>query len=194
MTDNLKMKTQIKYILILLVIFLCGFNASAQWNAEKELEVTFSIPPIALLDIEPGINNAIYFSISPAIESGASPQIQDVSSETLWLNYSSALSAIHGSRKIVAQITGSDLPDGLKLNVEASSYRGSGKGNLGHSAGKITLSSQPQAIITDVGNCYTGDGKGNGHSLTFSIEVNDYSKITADDESAFTIVYTISDN
>lgn len=188
------MKIVIKSIVLFLGFHFWGLSAAAQWNAEKELEVSFTIPPIALLDIEPAINNAIYFSVSPSIESGASPQIQNVSNETLWLNYSSALSSIHGSRKIVAQITGGKLPDGFKLNVEAAQYRGNGKGTMGHSAGKVALTNQPQAIISEVGNCYTGDGEGNGHSLTFSIEVNDYSKISSDDETAFTILYTISDN
>jgi hypothetical protein len=34
----------------------------------------------------------------------------------------------------------------------------------------------------------------NGHLLTFSLEVSDYSKIHAVDETAFTVLYTITDN
>jgi hypothetical protein len=184
----------IKQSIFLFGLSILGLNANAQWNSEEELDVTFSIPAIALLDIEPSLNNTIYFSISAAIESGASPEIENTSNETLWLNYSSALESSFGSRTIVAQISGESLPDGITLNVQASQYTGSGKGECGQSAGKVALSNQPQNIITNVRNCYTGDGEGNGHSLTFSIEVDDYSQISLADDTNFTILYTISDN
>uniref|UniRef100_UPI0032176F27 hypothetical protein n=1 Tax=uncultured Draconibacterium sp. TaxID=1573823 RepID=UPI0032176F27 len=185
---------------ILRVIFLFLFggyffvqDAKAQWNSDGELEVNFRIPPIALLDIEPGINNTISFSVSTAIESGESLKIENASNETLWLNYSSALENNWGSRIIIAQIVGESLPEGITLNVEASQYRGNGEGQLGQPTGKVALSKQPRTILNGVGNCFTGDGIGNGHSLTFSIEVEDYSKISSVGES-LTILYTISDN
>ncbi|HKI87647.1 MAG TPA: hypothetical protein VKA38_01380, partial [Draconibacterium sp.] len=83
---------------------------------------------------------------------------------------------------------------GISLYLEASQYTGSGDGKLGHPAGKINLTNQPQPIITGLGSCYTGDGINNGHSLSFSMEISDYSKIHAVDETKFTIMYTITDN
>ncbi|MCY1720290.1 hypothetical protein OU798_08040 [Prolixibacteraceae bacterium Z1-6] len=189
------MGTILKRLLLLLIgvnVFATG--AKAQLNTGGELEVNFLIPPIALLDIEPGINNTIYFSVSSAIESGASPQIENTNNESLWLNYSSALEGNLGSRIIIAQIAGENLPEGITLNVEASQYSGVGDGQFGQPTGKVALSTQPRTILTGVGNCFTGDGVGNGHSLTFSIEVEDYSKISSVGESSFTILYTISDN
>lgn len=188
------MKPAIKYILLFFGVFVfLTNNVFAQWE-EGELNVSFSLPPVALVDIEPDANNSIHFTVLPAAESGASPQIKRTTDQTLWLNYSSALANPQNTRSIVAEITGGGLPEGISLNVEASRHEGMGSGQLGQSAGKVSLSSHPRAIITNVGNCFTGDGENNGHQLTFSIEVSDYSKITAASESSFTILYTLSDN
>lgn len=189
------MKSALKYILLFLsASIIYAEKASAQWE-EGELNVSFSIPPVALVDIEPAINNSIHFTIVPSTESGASPQIRETSTgEALWINYSCALQNAQNTRSIVAEITGGVLPDGVSLNVEAAGYEGSGNGQMGQPTGKVSLSNQPQAIITNVGNCFTGDGQNNGHLLTFSIEVLDYAKISTADEASFTILYTLSDN
>ncbi len=178
-----------------LSVLLCllSVQVHAQLNTEKEVDINFSIPPVALLDIEPDINNSIHFSISPATESGKSLQFENTSSTTLWLNYSSALPAGNASRSIVAQVAGGTLPEGLTLHIQAANYVGNGAGKLGKPAGKIALTGQARVLLSDVGNCYTGDGAGQGHALTFALELDDYSKISSIDESTFTIVYTISD-
>lgn len=168
-------------------------EALSQWE-EGEINVSFSLPPVALIDIEPDVDNSIHFTISPATESGASPQVIESSNQTLWINYSSAVANPQNTRSIVAEISGGGLPDGVSLNVEASRYQGVGDGQFGQPAGKVALANQPKAIITDVGNCFTGDGENNGHLLTFSIEVSDYSQISAANETSFTILYTLSDN
>lgn len=183
----------IKGIVILCALFLYN-EAFSQWE-EGELNVSFSLPPVALIDIEPDVDNSIHFTISPATESGASPQVIESSNQPLWINYSSALANPQNTRSIVAEITGGGLPNGVSLNVEASKHQGAGgDGQFGQPAGKVALSNQPRAIITNVGNCYTGDGENNGHLLTFSIEVSDYSQISAASETSFTILYTLSDN
>lgn len=188
------MKSDIKYIFLFLGAFVFVINSAfAQWE-EGELNVSFSLPPAALVDIEPDASNSIHFTVLPAAESGASPQIQPTTDQTLWLNYSSALVNPQNTRSIMAEITGGSLPEGVSLNVEALRHEGTGGGQFGQPAGKVSLSSQPKAIITNVGNCFTGDGVNNGHKLTFSIEVSDYSKISAASETSFTILYTLSDN
>lgn len=196
MKGNYYMKKPIikSIFLFATLLIFCVPQAFAQWE-EGELNVSISIPPVALIDIEPAIENSIHFSIVPSAESGASPQVRKTSSgESLWINYSSALQNAQSRRSIVAEISEGILPEGISLNVEASGFRGKGKGQLGHPTGKVSLTNQPQAIITGVGNCFTGDGQNNGHLLTFSIEVSDYAKISTADEVAFTILYTLSDN
>ena len=173
------------------VIFFPDYSFSQSDSYEKT--VSFSIPPIALLDVEPEINNSVIFSVSPSTESGSSPQIQQIAGEALWINYSSALEGQQISRSVVAQISSGMISGGFVLKVEASEYQGSGSGQLGNSTGEISLTDQPQAVITDVGNCFTGNGQNNGHLLNYSIEVSDFSEFSAD-EFYFTILYTISDN
>jgi hypothetical protein len=189
----MKMNKYFKTVIAVLCLLFVYNEALSQWE-EGEINVGFSLPPVALVDIEPDVNNSIHFTILPAAESGASPQVKRTTDQKLWLNYSSALANPQNTRSIVAEITGGGLPEGVSLNVEASRHQGMGDGQFGKSAGKVVLGNQPKVIITNVGNCFTGDGESNGHQLTFSIEVSDYSKISAANESSFTILYTLSDN
>ena len=127
------------------------------------------------------------------MESGELPVLQQ-SSDNLWINYSSSLASGQNSRSIVAEISQGALPEGITLYLKASNYSGTGGGNYGHSAGKVSLSSQPKPIITNIGNCFTGDGINNGHLLAFSIEISDYTKIVSVENSSIVVLYTITDN
>ncbi len=188
------MKTQKLYILCFIFFFSLVSNlAFSQWE-EGQISVHLSIPEIALVDIEPEANNSIDFTIIPSAESGSSSQMHKSTNESLWINYSSALANPQNTRKIVAEISQGVLPKGILLFLQASQYSGVGDGKLGHSTGKIELTNQPKPIITNIGSCYTGDGINNGHLLTFSIEITNYSKVYAMEESDFNILYTITDN
>jgi len=184
---------KLKKIYILLLLLLTSGFAYSQWG-ETQINVRLSLPQIALVDIESGLNNNIHFTISPSIESGNSATIQQSSGQSLWINYSSSLSPLQNSRSIIAEVSQGIFPDGIILYIEASDYSGFGEGQLGQTAGKINLTSQSKPIIANLGNCFTGDGINNGHQLNFSLEINDYSKIHAIEETDFTILYTITDN
>lgn len=187
------MKTaKIKWALLVAWVFLSN-AAFPQWE-ESQINVFFSIPEIALIDIESLSTNDVKFTVVPTSESGGNPEIMETSNKTLWINYSSALSNSNSTRSIVAEISQGQLPEGILMFLEASEYFGAGDGQVGHPAEKIDLTNQPRPIITEIGSCYTGDGVNNGHLLTFSLEVSDYSKIHAVDETAFTVLYTITDN
>lgn len=183
---------KLKWTLILGLVFL-SHTVFSQWE-ESQINVFLSIPEIALIDIESLSTNDVKFMVVPTGESGENPEIMETSNKTLWINYSSALSNSNSTRSIVAEISQGQLPDGILMFLEASEYSGAGGGQVGHPAEKIDLSNQPRPIITEIGSCYTGDGVNNGHLLTFSLEVSDYSRIHAVDESAFTVLYTITDN
>lgn len=178
-------------VTVILLMFISN-KAFPQWE-EGRINVIFSVPEIALIDIESNSTGYIHFTVTSTGISGEIPRIAESTGEQLWINYSSAMSQPNRSRTIVAEIL-QPLPDGLSMFLEASAYQGTGKGRLGTTSGKINLSRQPQPIISGMGNCYTGDGINNGHSLAFSIEITDYEKIKARNESEFTVVYTITDN
>ncbi len=181
-----------KTTFIFAILVLIANPVFSQFD-EEQLSVYFSLPEVALIDIEPGFNNDVNFEITPATASGGSPTFQQSSSD-LWINYSSSLSGSATSRSIVAEISQGNIPEGITLFLEASNYSGSGGGNRGHSAGKIALSVQPKPIISGIGNCFTGDGINNGHSLTFSINISDYTKVVSVANSNILVLYTITDN
>lgn len=188
------MKTQKIFILCFIFFFSLISNlAFSQWE-EEQVNVHFSIPEVALVDIEPGTDNGIDFTIVPSAESGNSPEATESTDKSLWINYSSALSNSRNTRKIFAEISSGKLPKGMSIYLQASPYSGLGGGKLGRSTGKIKLTKRARAIITNIGSCYTGDGINNGHLLTFSIKITNYSKLYATEESDINILYTITDN
>jgi hypothetical protein len=169
------------------------FIAFGQWES-GQVSVFFSLPEVALVDIEPGGDNRIQFTILPGTESGSAPTVENSSDNSLWLNYSSALPSSQNSRSITAEVSQGGVPKGIKLFLTASEFSGSGDGQRGSSAGRIELSNQQRPIISGIGNCYTGDGTGSGHQLTFSLEISDYTEIETAGENNFIVLYTLTDN
>lgn len=188
------MKTILKKIIILAFLFFSvNSYVYSQWES-GQINVHLSLPEVTLVDIEPALDNSINFTVSPALKGGESPVIQETANQTLWLNYTSALSDGRNSRSINAEISQGTLPEGISLYLEASSYAGTGAGQLGTPTGKIELSGTPGPLISNIGSCFTGDGINNGHQLTFSIQISDYSKIYASDNLNYVVLYTITDN
>lgn len=186
-------KINLKLSGAIFLFMLISGTISAQWRS-AELNVNFALPEIALIDIEPGINNDVHFTVNPAVEPGSAPVVSESKGTKLWINYSSSLSSTRNSRSIVAEISQGTVPSGVTISLTASGASGTGKGQRGQSTGKVQLSGQPKPIISNIGNCFTGNGVNNGHLLTFSIEIQDYSKVFAAQNSNFLVVYTITDN
>ena len=90
-------------------------------------------------------------------------------------------------------MTGHRLPEGLKLALEAKPYSGNGKGRFGRPGAKIFLSQTPQALITNIGASYTGDGPFNGHNLAYTLELDDASKVASVRSMILEIVFTITE-
>jgi hypothetical protein len=176
--------------LLLITSSLCAFP---QWE-NGQMPVYISLPVVAMVDIEPGFDNRIHFTLVPHAESGNQPGIAEHANETLWINYSSALPAGQNSRSITAEISQGFVPSGFRIYLEAAAYTGNGDGQHGSPAGRIELSDQPISVITGIGNGFTGNGAGKGHSLAFSLEISDYSMLSASEESNFVVLYTLTDN
>lgn len=188
------MKTHfIKQIKVIIILMFFSLNTFAQWGT-GELNISFTLPEIALIDIEPGVNNDINFVVNQATESGDSPSIEQTTNSELWINYSSSLRTEQNSRKIMAEISQGTVPNGIRVFLQASSYAGAGGGQLGNPAGRVRLATSPKPIISNIGNAFTGDGINNGHRLTFSLDISNYSKIVSNDNASFTVLYTITEN
>jgi len=177
---------------VFLLFVISGNNLYAQDSGSRN--INFSIPEIALVDIEPvGMSN-ISLTLNPDTESGLPVVATSAVNNNLWINYTSSYASGGATRKINANISSGTAPAGVSLNLSASAYSGTGLGTKGTSAGTITLSASPQAIITGIGRCYTGDGQNNGHRLTYSLSIADYAKLNYDASSTIQIVFTIADN
>lgn len=168
----------------ILAMGLCAF-------AQPSQPVSVGIPEVAQIDIEPN-NSGITLSLTPPSEAGNTAS--NNSNNSKWLNYTSAIEPGGPSRQVLAQITSGTLPDGLELTIEANGYSGVGQGSFGASTSTISLSTTPQAIVTNIGRSFTGNGVSNGHQLNYELVIDDFGALDADDSQIITVTFTMVDN
>jgi len=172
--------------------FFLSFMANVSGQTVINRSASITIPSLALVDIEPN-SNTINLSYSNPSEAGSPMDVSGAVDNTKWLNYSSS-NAISVTRAITVQISSGTIGSGLNLNLVASAYSGSGNGvSFATSAGSKVLSGTPQIILTGLSSCFTGNGSGNGHLLTFSLTVSNYGNIKFANSSALVITYTMVD-
>jgi hypothetical protein len=157
------------------------------------LKVT--IPEVAIVDIESSGSKDIELVAVAPTEAG-DPMTFTATNNTLWLNYSSIVPGPNNAnkrRKITVEM--SALVPGIDVKLAVGAYTGAGLGNKGTGvAGPTTLTTAAQDAVTDIGSCYTVDGVGNGHQLTYSFDIagTNYGDIFAQDHEV-TVTYTITD-
>lgn len=100
-----------------------------------------------------------------------------IADESQWLNYTVLLEPSGPSSYISVSIAAGSIPEGLELYVEASRYRGFGRGKMGIPTGRIRLSHQPKILLDNIGTTYSGSGKNEGHQITFFFKITDYAKL-----------------
>lgn len=176
------------------VLLTISFHVFAQDTNEASHSVTVNIPELALLDLEGGTS----VTLTPTVpsEAGDAFDFSTSANSNVWLNYSSIV-ATGKTRSVTAAITSGSIPAGLVLKLTAAGYAGTGgDGTMGTSAGQITLSGTAQDIITGIESCYTGDGPGNGHQLTYRLELSspdDYYRLV-EGSTTLTVTYTLSED
>lgn len=84
-----------------------------------------------------------------------------------WINYSSIVN-FGTSNTIYASLGDGNVPAEISIKLKVGKDVWAGAGQTGQPTEPITLSSFPQPIITNIGSCYTGQGEGKGHELTYS--------------------------
>jgi len=174
-------------------ITLLGFCSTGTTFCQTVINrsTSITIPSIALLDIEPS-SSTISLSFIPPAEAGLAMDVSGGADNSKWLNYSSA-NSVSVSRAISVQISSGTLGSGLNLTLIASSYTGSGSGTFATSAGSKVLSSTPQVLLTGLSSCFTGNGSGNGHLLTYTLGIANYGNIRFANNSSLVITYTMVD-
>ena len=179
----------------LLIITLFCFNSlicHGQVDQDQH-DVMFTIPEIVLLDIEPN-NTSITLTLDQPTDAGAPVTTStNGTNNTKWLNYSSCISPSTTPRTISVQITNGTIPDGLNLTLQASNVSGIGQGVLGTPSGLITPSNTPQILISGIGGAFTGTGSNNGHQLTYSLSIDNYNLLDANNSATIEITYTITE-
>lgn len=159
---------RIHLIIVYTLILLAANNrlqAQEKANTSK-LPIQMAIPPSARLNMG---SSELNFSIFKEV--GSEKVMTPSTVDTIWLNYSSVIQN-NTTNTISASLSTSDLPAEVSIKLRVSPDAGAGYGQVGVPAMPLFLSNYPQAIITDIGSCYTGSGSHKGHLLTFTWELN----------------------
>jgi hypothetical protein len=180
----------INMLLVAVMIFI-GRESIAQGSANLVFNIT--TPRLALIDVEPSANNNINLEIAPSAEAGESTGTVPTNN-SLWINYTCSKATSEPLKKINVQVNGM-IPSGISLKLLAAQVVGAGKGQRGTVSGSsLILSTVPQTLITGIGGSYTGDGVGNGHQLTFSVDIADFNILNVVQNTTIQVIYTLADN
>jgi len=176
---------RITYLIITFsLVFTCNLKAQTQASC-NDIQLQVTVPAITILDIEPNTGTFVLAFTAPTL--GGDP-IGNPSNDSKWLNYSVLKASTSPLLSIYARITSGTAPAGTALYLQASAISGSSSGVTGTALGQITLTSSNQKIVQSIGSCSTGDGILNGHQLTFSAAVTNYSALRFTEGSAPSIV------
>lgn len=165
------------------------FHQTCCSQTQSYANIYFTIPEIALLDIEPNTSD-IVFNFDTPISAGE--PFGTLSDDSKWLNYTSTITTGGFTKNITAQITSSTQIPGLKLELVASSHSGGGGGTMGSPAGRISLNTTAQTIITGIRGCFTNTGANSGHNLEYTVSIDDYSTFELPVTPSMDVVFTFS--
>ncbi len=122
--------------------------------------------------------------------------LPEASDSTTYLRYTSIVAAVNGvpqSRVIQARLAGGRVPAGTRLQLLAATPGGGKVGQVGISAGTITLSGTDQNIITGVRSGWTGTGSTDGARLSYTYSVTEPSALSTAASATLSIVLTLLD-
>ncbi len=173
--------------------FMLTTNVMGQTNTAGEA-VTYSIEAMAILDIEsPGVTLAF------SIPDNAGKAIADATADGGWVNYTSVIANL-ATNKVTAQIATGGLAKLTALGTELAITAGTAiatlsDGDLGVTAGSVTLTETALPLITAIGSCYTGNGADQGHQLSYVWSITDYAAFEVEALSSdITVTLTIIDS
>ncbi len=187
--------------ILFVTLFVIGAGqVFGQDGSTAEHEISIEIPEVAILDIEGGAS-IILKAIAPDEAGNPITFGVDPANTPLWLNYSSIIGSgeSDASRNITVELSDGSIPEGMKLSVTAGdAVAGEGDGTKGSSVGAaVEINGTPVELINTIGSCYTGDGVGKGHKLTYALDFNTtstYSALDFNDATTIKVLYTILDN
>lgn len=164
----------------------------AQENNDDTHDLTIVIPEVALIDIEPSGSKDFTLQYTAPSEAGLAIS-NPTPNSSLWLNYSSTKSATDPTRSVLVKISAA-ITGGISFSVFAPPPVG-GIGQVAITPGFVSLSTTNTPLLFNIGSCYTGNGVGAGHNLTYSssYSVGSYADVRASNQT-ITVTYTLTDN
>jgi hypothetical protein len=189
-----------------LIFILSTISARQHETGNKQSHnIAVTIHDIALIGISGPAGYGSTINLTPDIsnlEAGEKVNFSSANDNSLWLNYTSIIGNrgngngnAHGkARKIKVELE-DNLPNGMDLFLEVGPAN-SGSGQTGAAKQeKTALKKGPATVVENIGSCYTENGEGKGHRLTYSLGVkeNQLDKVMAESFSV-QVIYTITEN
>ena len=184
------MKKAIHRITLVLLLALSAGTLKMYAQVTDDVNLRLKLYQLAFIDLEPD-NSTISFTLTQPTNPGLPPESDNNNSK--WINYSCCVKNSKPDRYITVEINNGSVPPGLELQLSASAYSGTGGGTLGSPSGTITLSAIAQTLISGIRGSFTGNGANNGHQLTYSLIIINYSLLDYDQSTTIQVVYTIVD-
>jgi hypothetical protein len=173
------------------LLFMPIYSGYSQTSGNVNLP--FTIPQVALIDIEPSASSSISFALTVDNESGQPINATGATNNSLWINYSSTFPTGSPNRKVTVQVSSGTIPSGIDITLTPDSYSGTGQGTFGTSAGAVVLSATPKTLISGIGRCYTGNGNTNGHRLNYALSISNYQSLYYNQSATLLIAFTLTD-
>lgn len=177
-----------KYLIFLLLLGILVYPVIGFSQTTVSGNANISLPAVALIDIEPSGNIALLYKLPT--DAGL-PIVAPVANSSKWLNYTSAIT-LGGSSRIISASLNHTIP-GVDIKIAASNAALTGGGVLGVPTGEVVLSTTPKIIVNGIRGAFTGSGSNRGHQLKFSLTTNNYSNLSATNNTVIIISYTISE-
>lgn len=187
---------------ILTIVFLMLTNSLSAQNTSDSENITLNLPPMSMVFIVgPGPSIT---SVKGNVDNNdkgkgnsnkeLNMNLTGVDPNRSYLNYLSVVGS-QQSNKITATIANPGVPAKTFLYVQVS--KGSAeKGDIGIPTTNswIPLSNNPQDIVINIGNCYTGNGPTTGHLLKYrwDIKKDEFDQITTAIGQEIMVNYTIT--
>ncbi|NKI25210.1 hypothetical protein HCG49_01375 [Arenibacter sp. 6A1] len=168
-----------------------NLNNYTNGGDKKSTTAQISLLPIALVDVEPDMDNTVNFGIPEGgMEAGLPVNFNSVFEEAtnnrLWLNFT--YRAIKKDAEITVRAN-QKLPKGIKLEVEIinTSNTGDFSDNIKIKNKVKIKDDKGHKLIEKIGNGYSGNGENHGYQLQYTLD-NKYGESLPPD---FRIIYEI---
>ncbi len=175
--------------ILVLVVLLAG----AAIGVAQTHDVTINIGAVAALAVDTPATAVVLTTQAP----GAPGDPVDGTSDTKAIFYT-VLTAVN--YRITAQLSALPVPAGVgtaiagdvDIQVNADPAIGPGAGTNGASPGDVTLTTAAQDIITGIGSTVTSRNAGTAPLLTYTLLVNNVSRLAVGDTDTVTVTLTLT--